>query len=85
MLLSPQLIAAYERADYEVHGAFTLKIGRRSAALDALLEAHGATSAAFVTAACLAFLVWWSGRPATLAVLRGGAMRPSSGSTLSLG
>ncbi|HEX6266056.1 MAG TPA: putative toxin-antitoxin system toxin component, PIN family [Burkholderiales bacterium] len=55
MLLSPQLIAAYERADYVVHGAdnggFTLKIGRRSAPLDALLEAQGATSAAFVTAA----------------------------------
>ncbi len=55
MPLSPQLIAAYERADYDVHGAhrggFTLKIGRRSAALDELLEAHGATSAAFVTAA----------------------------------
>jgi putative PIN family toxin of toxin-antitoxin system len=51
MLLSPQLIAAYERADYEVHGHFTLRIGRRSGALDALLEAHGAASAAFVTAA----------------------------------
>jgi putative PIN family toxin of toxin-antitoxin system len=62
MPLSPQLIAAYERADYDVHGAhgdvhgahgggFTLKIGRRSAALDELLEAHGMTSAAFVTAA----------------------------------
>jgi putative PIN family toxin of toxin-antitoxin system len=51
MLLSPQLIAAYEQADYEVLGYFTLRVGRRSAALDALLEAHGATSAAFVTAA----------------------------------
>jgi putative PIN family toxin of toxin-antitoxin system len=51
MLLSPQLIAAYEAADYVVHGGFTLKIGRRSAPLDALLEAHGATDAAFVTAA----------------------------------
>jgi putative PIN family toxin of toxin-antitoxin system len=51
MLLSPQLIAAYERAHYEVHGRFTLRIGRRSAALDELLEAHGAASAAFVTAA----------------------------------
>ena len=51
MLLSPQLIAAYEAADYVVHGHFTLKIGRHSAPLDALLEAHGATDAAFVTAA----------------------------------
>jgi putative PIN family toxin of toxin-antitoxin system len=51
MLLSPQLIAAYEAAHYEVHGRFTLRIGRRSAALDELLEAHGATSAAFVTPA----------------------------------
>jgi putative PIN family toxin of toxin-antitoxin system len=51
MLLSPQLIAAYEQADYVVHDAFTLKIGKRSAALDALLEASGAASAAFVTAA----------------------------------
>ena len=51
MLLSPELIAAYERAEYVVHGKLTLKIGQRSAALDALLEAQGATSAAFVTAA----------------------------------
>lgn len=51
MLLSPALIAAYQGADYVVHGRFTLKVGRRSAALDALLEAEGATSAAFVTAA----------------------------------
>lgn len=51
MLLSPQLIAAYEEADYAVHGRFTLNIGRRSAPLDALLEAHDATNAAFVTAA----------------------------------
>lgn len=51
MLLSPELIAAYERADYVVHDRFTLKIGRRSAALDALLEAHAASSATFVTPA----------------------------------
>lgn len=51
MLLSPDLIAAYERAEYVVHGKLTLKIGQRSAALDALLEAQGATGAAFVTAA----------------------------------
>lgn len=50
MLLSPQLIAAYEQADYVVHGRFVLKVGRRSAALDALMEEHGATRAAFVTA-----------------------------------
>jgi predicted nucleic acid-binding protein len=51
MLLSPQLIAAYEQADYVVHGRFTLKVGRRSAALDALLGEAGAAGAAFVTAA----------------------------------
>ncbi len=51
MLLSPQLIAAYESAHYVVHGHFTLRIGRRSDALDALLESEGATSAAFVTPA----------------------------------
>jgi len=51
MLLSPELIAAYEQAEYVVHGRFTLNIGRPSAALDALLEARGAASAAFVTAA----------------------------------
>jgi putative PIN family toxin of toxin-antitoxin system len=51
MMLSLELIAAYERAEYVVHDRFTLKIGRRSCELDALLEAHGATSAAFVTAA----------------------------------
>ena len=51
MLLSPQLIAAYEGADYVVPGHFTLKVGRRSAPLDALLEAQGAASATFVTPA----------------------------------
>jgi putative PIN family toxin of toxin-antitoxin system len=51
MLLSPELISAYEQAEYAVHDKFTLKIGRRSAPLDALLQAHGAASAAFVTAA----------------------------------
>jgi uncharacterized protein len=51
MLLSPELIGAYEQAEYVVHDKFTLKIGRRSAPLDALLEAQGAASAAFVTAA----------------------------------
>src|SRR5688572_33299607 len=51
MLLSPELIGAYQRAEYVVQDKFTLKIGRRSAPLDALLEAHGAASAAFVTAA----------------------------------
>src|SRR5688500_4646073 len=51
MLLSPELIGAYQQAEYVVQDKFTLKIGRRSAPLDALLEAHGASSAAFVTAA----------------------------------
>jgi|SRR5688500_866091 len=51
MLLSPQLIAAYQQAHYVVHGRCTLRIGRPSAALDALLDEHGAASAAFITAA----------------------------------
>ena len=51
MLLSPALIAAYERAHYVVDGHFTLKIGRRCAPLDALLQAHRAHTATFVTAA----------------------------------
>lgn len=51
MLVSPELIAAYQRADYVVHERFTLNIGRRSPALDALLEAHAASTAAYVTAA----------------------------------
>ena len=51
MLLSPQLIAAYQQADYVVHGRCTLRIGRPNAALDALLDEHGAASAALVTAA----------------------------------
>ena len=51
MLLSPALIAAYQQAEYVVHGRCTLRIGRRSPALDALLDEHGAASAAFVTAA----------------------------------
>ena len=51
MLLSPQLIAAYEAAEYVVHERLAFRIGRRSAALDALLDEHAAGTAAFVTAA----------------------------------
>ncbi len=47
--LSRAMRAAYARTDYEADGIVT-RIGRRSAALDALLRRHGARHAAFVTA-----------------------------------
>lgn len=50
MALAPQLIAAYETAEYAV-GSVVLQIGKANGALDALLAARGASSAAFVTAA----------------------------------
>lgn len=50
MPLTPQLIAAYEEALYAVQGV-VLRIGERSAGLDALLEVEGVASAAFLTAA----------------------------------
>jgi len=52
-MISKDLIAAYESADYVIFAEpeFVLKIGEPSARLDALLEQEGATTAAFVTAA----------------------------------
>jgi uncharacterized protein len=49
--LTPQLVAAYEAALYVVEGGPVLRIGAPSAALDGLLQAQGAATAAFVTAA----------------------------------
>ena len=53
MALSPDLIAAYEDADYVVFAEpeLVLRIGEPSRRLDALLEEEGAATAAFVTAA----------------------------------
>jgi hypothetical protein len=53
MPVSPDLVSAYENADYVVFAEpeFVLKIGEPSSRLDALLEAEGAATAAFVTAA----------------------------------
>jgi len=53
MPLSPDLLAAYENADYVVFAdpEVVLKIGEPSRRLDALLEQEGASTAAFVTAA----------------------------------
>jgi uncharacterized protein len=51
MALTPELIQAYEAALYAVQGGPVLRIGERSAALEALLDAQGAATAAFVTAA----------------------------------
>ena len=51
MPLTPDLIEAYEQACYALEAGPVLRIGAHSAALDRLLEAHGAATAAFVTAA----------------------------------
>jgi hypothetical protein len=53
MPATPDLIAAYENADYVVFAEpeFVLKIGEPSRRLDALLDEEGAETAAFVTAA----------------------------------
>ena len=53
MALKPELADAYLNAHFVVLGEpeFTLRIGRPSPRLDALLEAEGAASAAFITAA----------------------------------
>jgi putative PIN family toxin of toxin-antitoxin system len=51
MPLTPELIQAYERASYALDSGVVLRIGVRDPDLDRLLEAHGATTAAFVTAA----------------------------------
>ena len=52
-MISPELIAAYENADYVVFAdpELVLRIGEPSARLDALLEKERARTAAFVTAA----------------------------------
>jgi hypothetical protein len=53
MTLSADLLAAYENADYVVFGEpdIVLRVGEPSPRLDALLEAEGATAAAYITAA----------------------------------
>jgi uncharacterized protein len=51
MPLDPELIAAYENAVYAVFDGPELHIGKPNAAMDRLLEARGAATAAFVTAA----------------------------------
>ena len=53
MALKPELLDAYMKAHFVVFGApdFTLRIGKHSARLDALLEAEGAPGAAFITPA----------------------------------
>ena len=53
MPLDPALRAAYEKARYVVFGEpeLVLRIGERNADLDELLDAEGAATAAFVTAA----------------------------------
>lgn len=51
MPLTPELIGAYERALYALDSGVVLRIGVRDPGLDRLLEAHGARTAAFVTAA----------------------------------
>ena len=51
MPLDKKLLAAYQSADYVVHGPpeLVLKIGEPSPRLDELLEKEGATTAAFLT------------------------------------
>ena len=49
MTVSVRLRAAYRASDYVAAGV-TVRVGRRSAAMDALLQAHGSRSAVFVTA-----------------------------------
>jgi putative PIN family toxin of toxin-antitoxin system len=51
MPLTPELVAAYMNALYAVKDGPVLRIGEANATLERLLEAHGARSAAFVTAA----------------------------------
>ena len=50
---TPELIAAYEKALYVVFGKpeLVLRVGERNPNLDELLEAEGAATAAYVTAA----------------------------------
>jgi hypothetical protein len=51
--LPPELLRAYQKTDYAVFGrpGLVLHIGERSADLDELLDAEGASTAAFITAA----------------------------------
>ena len=53
MPLRPDLLAAYRKALYVVHGApeLVIRIGKQSDELDALLEADGLDTAAYLTAA----------------------------------
>jgi uncharacterized protein DUF3293 len=53
MSASPELIAAYEKALYVVFGKpeLVIRVGEPNADLDELLEAEGAATAAFITAA----------------------------------
>ena len=51
MPLTPALIESYERALYALDSGTVLRIGVHSPDLDRLLATHGATTAAFVTAA----------------------------------
>ena len=50
---TPEQIAAYEKALYVVFGTpeLVIRVGEANADLDELLEAEGATAAAFITAA----------------------------------
>jgi len=51
-LLDHSLIEAYRATDYRVHGdtPFTLRIEQTCTACDAVLDAYGATNAAYLTA-----------------------------------
>jgi len=51
--VNPELLQAYERADYVVYGApdLVIRIGEPNPDLDDLIEAGGGESAAFITAA----------------------------------
>ncbi len=53
MKVSAELLAAYQDADYVVFGDpdIVLRVGEPSPRLDALLEAEGAATAAYITAA----------------------------------
>jgi putative PIN family toxin of toxin-antitoxin system len=49
--LTPEIIAGYEKAHYVVLPDLVFRVARRSAELEALLDAEGALTAAFVTPA----------------------------------
>jgi hypothetical protein len=48
-VIAPRLLRAYRMTDYTTAG-ITIRIGRRSAAMDRLLRSHNQREAAFVTA-----------------------------------